>query len=231
MSLTIALLGVAAACITAKTDLLPGEPGICFTAEEAQGLLAAPLLGPDGATPVTVTMRAPTEAGETETVAGCPRYLALLTDGWAPVAEAETAALNVQRICDVRAMVAAARAPQTDHLNPPGTDLKDPAQLPASLLQGRDSEDPAGTTIADLVARGEAEILADPAVDLRVTYSFGTASFREFARGDFNQDGTADLLVETTIQPAEGETPYGFVLGLSRFEALGLLISMDSFAE
>jgi hypothetical protein len=212
-------------CVSSPLGIEGVKPGDCFAAGETETLLDRAVLSADGE-PVVHTM---TNDVETKIVKTCREYISLSSqDTWSPPGE------RFDTICNAVMMLSGAQPATQSFLRPGDTDFKDTQRLTALVIPPMGDLDPMAspnmTSVADVVATGEVTVGANPNSSLSLTYKEHSVSFRELARGDVDNDGIEDMLVERVTINSDRERLINPLL-LTRIEQDGLLVLNAQFGD
>jgi hypothetical protein len=208
-------------CIAVDIGLRGIEPGHCFGANGGQALLDAQVEDEEGK-PLTLSIAQDRGAS---TVATCGAYIRAKSEGWT------TGDARFDRVCDAAMMLSGAQPATTSHLRSGDGDLKDLARLTVLVLPQMGDIDPEAApdmrSVEDLRKNGEVTVLEARDVPLALGFKGLRARYRELARGDIDNDGLEDLLVER--ETFDGAAAIYERLLLTRIEPQGLLLLNDSF--
>jgi hypothetical protein len=212
-------------CLSSTLGVEGAKPGDCFAAGETETLLDRGVLSSDGEQ-VFHTM---TNGVETRSVKTCREYISLSSqDTWSPPGE------RFDTICNAVMMLSGAQPATQSYLRPGDADLKDTQRLTVLVIPPMGDLDPMAspnmTSVADVVATGEVTVGNDPNFALSLSYKEHSVFFRELARGDVDNDGVEDMLVERVTVNAARERSVNPLL-LTRVEKDGLLVLNAQFGD
>jgi hypothetical protein len=225
--LQIGLAEEAGVCISSDLGLAGVKPGDCFASGEAEALLDKAVLNEDRQA-VTHQM---SNALETKTVTTCREYISLNSDEeWTPPGE------RFDEICNSVMMLSGAQPAAQSFLRSGDADLRDIGRISILVLPALGELDPMALpnmqTVADVVATGEvvAAVSTDSKASLGLKYKDIFIAYRLLARGDVDNDGFEDLLVERrTGGPGSERSVYPLLM--TRVERDGLLVLNAQFGD
>lgn len=211
-------------CVGSDLGLEGVAAGQCFDDGGTEALLDKQVLAADGKAMVLKM----TNGAESREVRNCRDYVELSQDGsWTPADE------RFELVCSVASMLRGTKPAALSHLRTGNADLTDTARLTALVLPEMGNLDPEVApdprSIAEVIKAGEAS-LGKSAAPLTLKHKGTTAEYRELARGDVDNDGLEDLLLERVSTSADGTKSIDTVL-LTRIDADGMLLLNDTFAE
>lgn len=226
-----------AACITGNLNIEGVAPGDCFDAQELKALLDKPVMQGETGSSADLKMTHPDEFTRQESVATCREYQAREADGWYAMSGADMAAEGwFKRVCSTLDVLAESRASRRSYLDSPSSGLSDTSLISAQCLpQAAETSradtvalSKAGATIADLEAAGLVDVANASAQHLELEFGGQHAVYEEIARGDFDGDGTEDMLVFMAVRAKGGSMRWYEHMGLTREAPDGLLVMVFS---
>lgn len=211
-------------CVAGDLGLQGVAAGQCFDDGGTEALLDKQVLAANGSAAVLKM----TNGAQSRDVRTCGDYVELSQDGsWTPTDE------RFEFVCSVASMLRGTKPAALSHLRPGNTDLTDTARLTALVLPEMGMLDPEvapdARSVAEVIKAGEASVETS-AAPLTLKHKGTTAEYRELARGDVDNDGLEDLLLERASTAADGTKSTDTVL-LTRIDADGMLLLNDTFAE
>jgi hypothetical protein len=213
----------AGVCIKAEIGLVGVEPGTCLQAGKTAPLLDTQVETKKGK-PHSAEM---SNGDQKKTITTCREYISSKSDGWI------TPDARFYQVCDAVMMLSGAVPATQSFLREGDTDLKDLARVTALALPGSPPIDPMAapdTRSIDDMIKAKSFELEDAKSGYALAVSRGglITTFREMARGDVDNDGIEDLLVERSEHMGgQGQDTVFFLL--TRIEQNGMLEMNDSF--
>lgn len=210
-------------CVGSGLGLEDVAAGQCFEDGATEILLDKQVLAADGS---AMVLRM-TNGAQSRDVRTCRDYVQLSQNGdWTPPGE------RFEYVCSVASMLRGTKPAALSHLRPGNDDLTDTTRLTALVLPEMGDLDPEVApdprSVAELIKAGEAS-LGKSAAPLTLKHKGTTAEYRELARGDVDNDGIEDLLLERISTSADGTKSTDTVL-VTRTDADGMLVLNDTFA-
>ena len=188
----------------------------CLTHSDIEMLATEPLSLGDNAGVRGVTLTDPHNVNAQRLTTNCRDYETASRAGWYALTSYDQSIESFfKRACGVLALMANGARAEHNFLGPPEKGFGNADQLSATAItallpEGR------GLTIGDLVRSGSVTILAEQPQRIVLSANGMVGELTEIARGDFDGDGTADMLAFLSVHAQNGSFRSYDVLVLSR---------------
>jgi hypothetical protein len=204
-------------CLAAPLQFADGDVSGCITADQAQRLLDRNLVLGENRDTDGVTLTHPQAMDQQNRVANCRQYEKATAEGWYALSTYDMSMESFfRKDCALIDALAAGTPARRSFIKKPRVGINDLDIVSASVLEGFVPTGDAEATIGTLVRAGTITVDDRSARLVRLSSNGFTAQLEEMARGDFNGDGTEDILVFSAVH-AQGGTIRGYnTLILSR---------------
>ena len=218
-------------CLTNSLNLDSVSAGTCFGEGAAAKLMDKPVKqGPNAAGPLQLTH--PEDYAKKVSIRTCREFFDKREAGYYALTGADIAREGwYLRTCKTVKAIAGAKSAKRSFLKSPDTGLSDPSSISVRLLPVKGDAQraelvklaQAGLTLTDLMAEGEVQIITAEKHKLRLRYSEQEAVYEEMARGDFDHDGTNDMILFMGVHAKRGSMSWYDTIGLTRKRPRGLI--------
>jgi hypothetical protein len=197
-------------CLEAPLKFTDGDVTGCLSSAGAKRLLDRPLAMGDPGNEDGVALTHPQDMSQRRQVTTCRQYDESTAQGWYALTTYDMSMESYfRRSCALIGALAKAAPARRSFIREPRVGIGDLDVVGASVLKGFVPTGEPGATVATLVRAGSVVIDKRGATILQLSGNGFTAQLEEVARGDFNGDGTEDILVFSAVH-AQGGTLRGY---------------------
>lgn len=204
-------LTVDGVCLSQPLAIQEPPDQLCLTPDEIAGLRRRNVLRQESGRIASLTLTNPADETSSVTLSTCREYDILVQDGWYPETSLAMATEGIYvQTCAVLAELETAQPAEEGNLPDVGELFDDLSLLPFAMLPSfQPLEEEAGsadvhTSVAGALAKGDARLIEQGEVLLRLSTPSATVSMQETARGDFTGDGSEDVLLAVSARATGG---------------------------
>ncbi len=197
-------------CLEVPLQFTDGDVKGCIAAVEAKHLLDRPLAMGENRIKDGVALTHPRDMNKHRQATTCRQYDDATAQGWYALTTYDMSMESFfSKTCALIDALAKAAPARRSFIKEPRVGIGDLDIVGASVLKGFVPTGEADATIGTLVRAGSVVIEKREANVLQLSGNGFTAQLEEVARGDFNGDGTEDILVFSAVH-AQGGTLRGY---------------------
>lgn len=214
-------------CLEGPLQFAEGDVKGCITPVAAERLLDRPLAMGENRNKEGVALTHPKDMSRHRQVTTCRQYDEATAQGWYALTTYDISMESFfNKACALVDALAKAAPARRSFIKEPRVSIGNMDVVSASVLKGFVPTGDAGATIGTLVRAGSVTVEKRESNILELSSNGFVAQLEEMARGDFNGDGTEDILIFSAIH-AQGGSFRGYEAKiLSRTSADALLAIM-----